>query len=98
MKEEETGEWRRGHHIVNICWSYMVVCIPFLVTTPQVFLWEPGLFLTCGIQVVLTSSHSEYCSLTCLQTTEMACEPSQVNKTNLKIFLELMEEICFVFF
>lgn len=35
MKEEETGEWRRRHHIVDICWFYMVVCIPFLVTTPQ---------------------------------------------------------------
>lgn len=37
MKEEETGEWRRRYHIVNIYWFYMAVCIPFLVTTPQSF-------------------------------------------------------------
>lgn len=47
---------QRGEYMVRICWSYMAVCVPFSVAAPQVFPWEPGFFLTCRIQVVLTSS------------------------------------------
>lgn len=47
--------------------------------------------------MVQTSSYSHTTPSTCLQTTELACEPSQVNETNLKIFLEVMEEFYFCF-